>query len=195
MPTVTALRGSRGRVAVELDGAAWRSFPAAVVVAAGLSVGCALDRHRARSLARAARRQRAEDAALRALARRDHSRASLEARLARAGVAGEERRSVIESAERTGLVDDERYADARARQLANRGAGNLLVLDDLVRHGIDEHVAIEAVARLEPEPERAARIVAARGASVRTVRHLASRGFGEETLEGVIAVLESGAVR
>ena len=78
---------------------------------------------------------------MRALARREHSRASLEGRLARAGVGGPERREALDRAERSGLVDDERYAVARARALAERDAGDELVVDDLVRHGVDETVA------------------------------------------------------
>ena len=44
MAVVTALRPTRGGVAVELDDVAWRTFPVAVVVEAGLGVGLELDR-------------------------------------------------------------------------------------------------------------------------------------------------------
>jgi regulatory protein len=97
---------------------------------------------------------------------------------------------VLARAERSGLVDDARFAAARARQLAERGAGNLLVLADLERHGVDEQVAREAVAALEAEVDRVARIVGRRGASARTLRYLASRGFAEESLEGLVADIE-----
>jgi regulatory protein len=195
MAAITALRTVGRRVAVELDGAAWRTFPVAAVVEARLTVGVQLDRERARALARALRRCRAQDVAVRALARRDHSRASLEARLARARIPAVERRDVLDRAERSGLVDDVRFAEQRARRLAERGAGDLLVLDDLVRHGIDEPVARQALSALEPESERAARIAEAREASARTIRQLASRGFSEETLEALIAEFESRALR
>ena len=112
----------------------------------------------------------------------------------RASVPADDRRDVLEQAERSGLVDDARFAEQRARRLAERGAGDLLVLDDLARHGIDELLARQAVSVLEPESERAARIVEAREVSARTVRHLASRGFSEETLEAVIADFESRAL-
>jgi hypothetical protein len=46
------------------------------------------------------------------------------------------------------------------------------------------------VAQLEPERDRAARIVERRGRSVKTARYLASHGFGEEALEGVVAADE-----
>jgi len=192
---VTALRPVDAGVAVELDGVAWRTLPAAVVIEAGLGVGLELDRKRARALARARRRCHAEQVAVRALARREHSRASLEARLVRAAVSNAVRDVVLDRAERGGLVDDGRFAARRALQLAERGAGDLLVLDDLVRQGVDEAVARAAVAALPAEAERAARIVASRGSSARTLRQLASRGFSEETLEPLIADLPGGALR
>ena len=102
-----------------------------------------------------------------------------------------ERRDVLASAARAGLVDDVRFAETRARTLAERGSGDLLVLDDLVRHGIDEHVARDVLSRLEPEPLRAERLVAARGRSAKTMRSLASRGFTEETLNAFVADIES----
>ena len=180
---------------MQLDGHPWRTIPVAAAVEAGLEVGLELDRARARTLGRVLRRHRAQDIALRALSRRDHSRSSLEARLERASVAGSDRREVLDRAERAGLVDDTRFAEARARLLAERGAGDLLVLDDLVRHGVDDAIARARLASLEPEWARASRIVASRGLSLRTVRYLASRGFTEDTLEPLVADVESRAVR
>ena len=46
----------------------------------------------------------------------------------------------------------------------------------------------------EPEPIRAERIVASRGASVKTLRYLASRGYSEESVERLVADLESRAL-
>lgn len=191
MPVVTAVRVVGGRVAVELDGAPWRTLPLTAVVEAGVAAGVTLDRARARTLARAVRRHRAETAALGALARRDHSVASLDVRLSRAGVREPERREAVERARRAGLVDDARFAETRARLLADRGKGDALILDDLVRGGVDERDARAAVAVLEPERERARRIAARRGANVRTARLLAARGFTEETVGEVVADLES----
>jgi regulatory protein len=194
MAVVTALRETRAGVVVELDGVRWRTLPVDAVVAAGLGVGLELDRERLRALVRVRRRLRAEQVAVRALARREHSRASLDGRLARAGVPERERRDVVDRAQRTGLVDDARYAERRARHLADRGGGDRLMLDDLGRHGVAEDVARQAVARLEPEAERAARLAAARGVSRKTIRYLASRGFAEESLEALVAEVEGSAV-
>ena len=194
MATVTALRPQRDLVAVELDGRPWRAVPVAAAAAARLTLGCELDRERARALGRALRRHRAHEAAVSAVSRREHSRATLAARLERRGVRAEDRAETVEAAARAGLVDDARFAETRARSLASRSAGNLLVLDDLGRSGIDESTARATVEALEPEHVRAARIVAARGLSARTVRYLAARGFTEESLEALVADLESGAV-
>ena len=195
MATVTALHARRDRVAIELDGAPWRTLPVQAVVEGGLAVGVPLDRERARSLARALRRARATEVAVRALARRDRSRADLDLRLARAGVRGAERSETLDRAAETGLVDDARYARSRASALAARGAGDLLVLDDLERHGVSDELARAAIAELEPEAARATRIVAARGRSARTLRYLAVRGFTAESVEELIAEVSEGTVR
>ena len=194
MAAVTALRARGRRVSIELDGVPWRSVPEAAVVEAGLTVGTELDRVRARSLGRALRRHAARDAAVRALARRDHSRASLASRLERAGTRAADRQDALEAATRAGLVDDARFAAARARTLAARGAGDLYVLDDLRRQGIEGEMARAALATIDPEPVRAAVVVHERGTGVRTLRYLASRGFSEESLEGLVADLEPGAL-
>lgn len=195
MATVTALRATATRVAVDLDGGPWRTLPLDVAAEARLAIGVELDRERARALARALRRHRAREAALRALSRRDHSRASLDSRLARAGVAPSERREALDRAVRYGLVDDARFAESRAHMLGARGAGDLMIVDDLVRNGVAEPVARAALALIEPEAERAARMVERRGASVKTVRYLASRGFSEETLEALVADVQRRALR
>lgn len=191
MAVVTALRPAREHVIVELDGRPWRTLPVDAVVEAGLAAGIELDRLRARKLARAVRRHRAEGLALRTLARRTHSRASLDARLERAGVRPDVREAVLERAERARLVDDSRFAEQRAGLLAARGNGDTMILDDLERYGVAAEVGREAVAALEPEHDRAARIVAARGASLRTARYLASRGFSEELVAELVADAES----
>ena len=116
-------------------------------------------------------------------------------RLERAGVGDTVRAEVLQRAESGGLVDDARFAERRARQLAERGAGDLSIVDDLVRQGIDEAVARTAVSKLANEAERAAAVVERRGRSARTLRYLASRGFAEDSLEPLISDIRSGALR
>jgi regulatory protein len=183
------------RIAVDLDNRSWRTLPLEAVLRAGLSVGAPLDRLAARTLVRELRRLEARDVALRALRRRDHTRASLERRLEERGTAPELRRETVAAAERAGLVDDARFAAGRAQLLARRAAGNRLIAHDLEQQGVPLETIEAAIAALEPEQERVERVLAARGASVRTARYLASRGFSEEAFEGLIADLAADGLR
>src|SRR5438874_4992727 len=122
MAQITALRAPKpGRVAVELDGARWRTLPLEVVVRAGLRTGEELDRPRLRLLRRELRRHEAIAAATAALRHRDHSARSLEQKLERRGIAPAERKTALDTLGRAGLVDDACFASARARTLAGRG--------------------------------------------------------------------------
>lgn len=127
------------------------------------------------------------DLALRALRHRDRSSAELDARLAQRGVTAVERVQALETLERIGYVDDERLARARAEQLAARGSGDALIRHDLDGRGIAPELVEAALAALEPERDRAARIVEVRGRSLKTARYLGSRGFDPEAIEWVVA--------
>ena len=195
MRTVTALRATRdARVAVELDDRPWRVVPAIAVVEAGLTVGsdssalrCA--RSRGRFAATARRGWRFERSP-----RRERSRSELEERLARAGVREADRLETLDRAARAGLVDDVRFAQTRARALAERGAGDALILDDLARNGVEDVAPHAAVSGLPAEAARAARIVAERGRTAKTLRYLAARGFTEQSLDDLVAELENRAL-
>ncbi len=189
MAVVTALRAAgRGRVRVELDGQAWRVLPLEPVVRAGLAEGVELDRARLRTLARELRRARALGVAGRALARRDLSERCLRERLRRVGVAPAGTDQVVGTLRRAGLVDDERFASARALALADRGLGDAAIRFDLERHGISPAELEAALSGLQPERERAERIVSTRGAGPATARYLARRGFDEEAVEATAGV-------
>jgi regulatory protein len=138
---------------------------------------------------RHAREPDAVELGVRALGARDLSEAALGRRLERDGVAPAEREAAVERLRDYGYVDDERFARARAAALASRAAGDSLIAHDLERHGIDPELAAAAIAALEPEPVRAAAVVAERGDSLRTARYLASKGFDEDAIEGVVASL------
>ena len=186
--TVTALRADRpGRVAVELDGERWRVLPLEAVVRARLVQGGPLDRPRMRVLAREIRRLAALGTAVGALRRRDCSAAELEKKLHVRGVAPAERKRVLDALGRAGLIDDERVARTRAVSLAERENGDALIRHDLEQRGIAAGVVDAALAELAPEQVRAGAVVARRGSSARTARYLAARGFGEETVEAVVA--------
>jgi SOS response regulatory protein OraA/RecX len=188
VPVVTALRERpRGRVEIELDGASWRLVPADSVVRSGLFVGRALDRETARTLGRELRRADALARAARALRPRDRSRRALEVRLTGAGVPARAREAALGTLERVGLIDDARVAVQRAEALAGRGFGDAAIRYDLEQEGLAAELVEEALAGLEPEPERARALVERRGAELRTVRWLAARGFDAATVEDVLS--------
>lgn len=130
------------------------------------------------------------ETALRALRSRDRSAAELAARLDERGVSAAEQAEALETLERIGYVDDDRFARTRAERLAERGSGDALIRHDLERRGLAAEHVEAALAALEPEGARAAGIVARRGPGPKTARYLASRGFAAEALEGVIAAEE-----
>lgn len=186
MARVTALHERRGRVEVELDGARWRSVPLDAAARVGLRVGLELDRPRLRELRRELRRADAGARALRALRHRDLAAAELDARLGRAGFTEQERGATVERLEGAGLVDDARLAVARAEALAARGHGDAAIRWDLERRGVGSDALEDALARLEPERERALRIVAERGSGQATARFLVRRGFDEDAVDAAV---------
>ena len=150
------------------------------------------------------RREGGADPALRRalglLARREHSRAELVAKLVRSGherVAAE--RTVAELAEQ-GLVCDARFAEALLRSQVGRGGGPLRIRRDLEARGVERSV-VEGV--LDPDDEewearareaRDKRFGAAppgdRSEAARQARFLAGRGFTRRQVRR--AIEESG---
>ena len=187
MATVTALRAAgRDRVAVELDGAPWRTLPLEAVARAGLRAGGELDRPRARELRRELRRLDALCRATRALRMRDRPARELDERLERGGVPAQERTRTLETLTSAGIVDDARFARSRAAGMAARGFGDAAIDHDLEQRGVGAEEREQALAALEPEGERARAIVARRGASPATARMLARKGFDEDAVEGAV---------
>jgi regulatory protein len=129
------------------------------------------------------------DLAARALRHRDRSRREVEERLAKAGIGEDRRAETLETLERVGYVDDQRFAGARAGALAARGYGDEWIRHDLGRHGIDGETADAAIAALTPEPERAAALIARLGPGPKTAAHLGRKGFGEDALEAAVAAM------
>jgi regulatory protein len=181
---VTRLRDERrGRVAVELDGAPWRTLPVDVVVRAGLVEGRDLDRPALRLLRQELRRAEALAIAARALRRQDLSERGIAERLARSSVAPPAVEESLAVLARSGLVDDARFARTRAEILAERSYGDAAIRHDLDRRGVAPDVIAAALESLETEAERARRLVERRGPGLGTARYLAAKGFGEEVLE------------
>jgi SOS response regulatory protein OraA/RecX len=184
---VTALRIRGGHVAVELDGAAWRTLPLEAVVRAGLAEGCELHRERVRVLARERRRLEALDIAARSLRLRDRSELEVAERLAARGVAPVYRREAVTVLRRAGLLDDARFANTRAATLSDRGYGDDAIRHDLEQRGLDAEAVAGAMAALPPERERVTTLEDRFGGGARAARALARRGFGEDALEALVA--------
>ena len=186
MARVTALRERGGKVEVELDGARWRSVSVDAAARVGLWVGLELDRPRLRAGLCLPELTPQLAQALRALRHRDLAAAELDDRLGRAGFSEEERGATVGRLADVGLVDDERLAVSRAEALAARGQGDAAIRWDLERRGVGPDEVEAALAQLEPEHERALRIVAERGPGPATARLLARRGFEEDAVSAAV---------
>jgi SOS response regulatory protein OraA/RecX len=130
------------------------------------------------------RKAKAVDAAARLLRHADRSRAELETRLTARGVKPDALSDALDTLERVGAFSDDKTALLRATTLAERGYGDDWIRAELERRGLPVD---EAVAGLEPERERAGRIVAEKGGGAATARYLARRGFEEDTVEAAFA--------
>lgn len=134
----------------------------------------------------------ARELALRALARRDLSRAALEARLRAAGVGPEAVAETVGFLVGAGLLDDGRLAGARAASLALRELGNAAINARLAAEGFGEDDRSAALAQLEPEAERARGVARRRaGDPGKLAAALYRRGFGQEAVEAALAALDA----
>ena len=184
MPEITGLHEvSASAVLVELDGAPWRKIPLTAAARAGLGLGKRLEREDLRLLGRELRRAEALTKATRMLARRPLSRALLEERLEKKGVAPVAREEAVEALEQAQYLNDRSYALERARSLAERSYGDAAVRYILEQERVGSELIEEAIASLEPEAERARALLAAAADRRRTLRRLVTRGFSAETLE------------
>ena len=115
----------------------------------------------------------AVETALRALRFRDRTAAELDARLEQRGVGEAEREQALETLERIGYVDDERFARDAGGALAERGSGDALIRDDLERRGVAAELVEAALAELEPSASGPRGSSRGAGRSVKTARYLA----------------------
>ncbi len=107
----------------------------------------------------------------------------LEAVLEHRGVPEAERTRALETFERLGYLDDDRFAASRAARLAERGYGDEAIRFELTREGLDAERVEVAVERLAPELERARALATGPEPPRRTAARLGRRGFSFETIE------------
>lgn len=91
------------------------------------------------------------EAALRLLARREHSRLELTRKLARRGWSEPEVLSVIDELAEENLQSDERFAEGYVRQRASRAYGPMRIRGELSERGIDRSLAARALETESPD--------------------------------------------
>lgn len=136
--------------------------------------------------------------ALALLARREHSRAELAARLAPRAESEAALAALLDELERRGQLSDERYAESRARILA-RKYGAARIRHELRAKGVAECVIARVAA--SDELERARAILARRfRAPARTLeerarraRFLQNRGFSHDTIRRALSLSSADA--
>jgi len=155
VPTLTALAPDPrqpGYRLVEVDRGRFASLPVAALEPLRLEVGSALAPAVLDRLRELADIEAAERAALRALARRAHTRLDLQRRLVRKQHPPAAVDAALERLASRGLLDDRRFAEQYAALRATRGKGPARLLGDLVAQGVDRRTAEHAVRRaLEEE--------------------------------------------
>jgi regulatory protein len=149
MATLTDIRrsgpGFRRRTLV-IDGDPGREIPAGVAAALSLEVSDEVDRDELAAAIAEAEAPRAREKALRLLTARERSTEGLRKRLVEEGFSAEVAAETVAYYQRIGLVDDERFAHALVRTLANsRGKGRSGIAYELKSAGIGEELATEAL--------------------------------------------------
>lgn len=136
--------------------------------------------------------------ALRLLARREYSRAELSRKLAPRAETPEALASLLDSLEQKKQLSDERFAEARARQLA-RKYGPARIRHDLKASGVDAGLVERLSESGEGELERARAIldrkyrspVATREERAKRMRFLQSRGFSSDVIFRLLSSRDS----
>ena len=138
--------------------------------------------------------------ALGLLARRDHSRRELGAKLARHAEPADDIPALLDDLEQRKLLSDERFAEARARSLSKR-YGSTRIRQDLTQRGVASNLAKQASGAVRSsDVERARAIWTKRFGSPPTdalqrgkqMRFLAMRGFPFDVIRQVIGGVSDG---
>ena len=161
----------------------------------GLAARDEVDERRVAELRHAASLDHAMVRLLRLVGVRARSRAELERRLESWGVAGEDRRHLLDRLTESGVIDDGAFAREVSDSLQRRGQGSLRASYDLQRLGVDQRRAAAAVAdHAVSDPDVATEVVRHRFGpapyDTATLRRaaglLARRGFDEDVIAAVL---------
>ena len=142
------------------------------------------------------RRTAIRDAAVRLLARREHSRLELARKLASRGHADDLIEEIVEDLARAGLQSDDRFVQVFVRSALGRGQGPLKIRAGLTERGVNDDIASAHLDLDSHEwTERAANASAKRfGPALpenradwaRRARFLAGRGFTSDVVAKVL---------
>lgn len=138
-----------------------------------------------RALVAKAMEAQARQRVLRLVSRRDHSRQEVLSKLCDDGYPADVRRSVVDAAQRGGVLDDARFAESFVRGKLAAGWGEARIVRELRARGVEAHELDGwPYAFFDPEDElaRARQVVSRRtfrepNARAKAVRFLVGRGF------------------
>ena len=146
---------------------------------------------------------RARNAAMRLLARREHSRAELSGKLVRRGFENDSVEELLKGLEDQDLLSDERFAKSLIVSRAETGYGPNRIGLELRDRGVSEELAREALAKAEVDWERQVTDQVTRKFGshpaqtfpewARRARYLERRGFDQEAIRQAIGNFERGA--
>ena len=132
------------------------------------------------------------EAGVKALARRELSRAEVEERLSRSGFACDEIEPAIDRLVEAGYQSDERAAIERARAMASRRYGDIAIRADLRRRGIADEETEQALTSIPSEAERARLLAHRTPDASRLAQALYRKGYTESTIERVAELGATG---
>lgn len=145
---ISAQKGKQNKIHISIDGEYKLTVDADFWFSCGYVSGDEIDEEQYKALAESIFKRRCFNRALNILSRRDHSEKELFDKLARAdGEAAAA--SAVEKIKSLGYIDDERYAVALAKELAERkGKSERAIIAELIHRGIDRNTAENAISSL-----------------------------------------------
>ncbi len=133
---------------ISIDGEYKLTVDADFWFSCGYLSGDEIDEEQYKALADDIYKRRCFNRALNILSRRDHSEKELYLKLEKAD-GTEAAKSAVEKIKSLGYIDDERYAAAFAKELAERkGKSERAIMAELLHRGIDRNTAENAIAAL-----------------------------------------------
>ncbi len=145
---ISAQKGKQNKIHISIDGEYRLTVDADFWFSCGYISGDEIDEEQYKALEANIFNRRCFNRALNILSRRDHSEKELFDKLARAD--GEQAAaSAVEKIKALGYIDDERYATALAKELAERkGKSERAIMSELIHRGIDRNTAENAISSL-----------------------------------------------